>query len=89
MQTLADFKRLQVGTVLSLYKAVDFDGTDWSNHKGMNLPRKIAHKQTNAIRFEDGSWLEYPKASQCEVNGDTIAIYPGQKMELHYKIVKK
>lgn len=93
MKTLADFKRLPVGTILSLSKAIDWDGREWTDHKGLKTPRKIAHKQTNAIKFEDGSWLEYPPASICEVNGNTLSILFERdpeyksKMQLHYTIV--
>lgn len=27
--------------------------------------RKVKIKQTNSIQFENGSWLEWPKASEC------------------------
>lgn len=34
-------------------------------HKALGVERKVIRKQTNSIQLEDGSWLEYPKASQC------------------------
>jgi len=69
MRKLSDFKKLWIGTTLML---IDSDSR---NHKLLNIPRKIIIKQTNSIKFEGGSWLEYPKASECEfLNSDTIKI---------------
>ena len=32
-------------------------------HKFLNINRNVEHMQSNAIRFEEGSWLYWPKAS--------------------------
>lgn len=63
--SLADFKRLPVGT-----KILTVQGAG----KAVGTVRKIEHKQTNAIRFEGGSWLEYPKASEFRVEGSSIFV---------------
>ena len=78
MNTLADFKRLDVGTVLELVQA---DGMP--EHKYLNVPRKIEHKQSNAIRFEGGSWLYYPKANEFSFENDLIII--SYRMNTHKK----
>lgn len=65
IKTVADFKRLPVGTRLTL------QSRNWSV---IQLTRSIEIKQTNAIKFDDGSWLEYPKASDFRVAGDDIII---------------
>ena len=68
MKTLADFKRLGKGSELTLIKAVGMP-----NHPWLNKPRTIEIKQTNAIRFEGGSWLYYPTAKEFRVeNGIAI-----------------
>lgn len=88
VKSLADFKRLPVGTILTLTQAYDFGGKDWTDHKNLNQPRKIEHVQTNAIRFEGGSWLEHPKASQFvpNQNGKSFTIEYDNGMQLTYKI---
>ena len=81
---LADFKNLPVGTkLLTVRGARRFVGT----------VREIAHKQTNAIKFVGGSWLEYPRASEFKVVNDAIVIECKTKDGeiwniLEYKIVK-
>ena len=83
MKTLADFKRLGVGTqILTVKGAPRFVG----------VVRKIAHKQTNAIKFEGGSWLEYPRADETIVDGDVITISSKDKKGyvwnvLQYKVL--
>ena len=32
-------------------------------HKFLNVIRKVEHTQSNSLRFEGGSWLDWPKAS--------------------------
>lgn len=52
IKTFAELKReLYEGRRLKLVWTAD------SNHKKLGLIRAIAKKQTNAIKFEDGSWL--------------------------------
>ena len=48
-------KFLTVGRVITL--------TNRPQHKANGQPRKIDIAQSNAIRFEGGSWLYYTKAS--------------------------
>jgi len=47
---------LQIGMSLTL---ID---TSMKDHKYLNQTRKIAIKQTNAIKFVGGSWLYFGKA---------------------------
>ena len=35
--------------------------------KLIGLKRKIEHVQSNSIKFENGSWLDWPKASQLTI----------------------
>lgn len=58
MQTLADFKRLPVGTKLLTVQGLD---------RYVGTVREITHKQSNAIKLQGGSWLEYPKASEVTI----------------------
>ena len=44
-------KGLNIGDTLTI---VD---TSLVGHKYLNVPRKIIKKQTNAVKFEGGSWL--------------------------------
>jgi hypothetical protein len=68
MKTFSDVKkRFKVGTELKLIRH------DWLKP---NLPlqigavRKIVKVQSNAIQFEGGSWLNYPKASDVVTDGE-------------------
>ena len=81
IKTLADFKRLPKGTKLKLHS------TNMENHKNLGKTRKIEHKQTNAIRFEGGSWLEYPKASDFEIDKNLIIIKMYGGDWLAYKVI--
>ena len=64
METFSDVKRnLTKGTEL---KCVRNDHSD----KHLNITRKIDVVKTNAIRFEGGSWLHFPKAKYVEILGD-------------------
>jgi len=59
MKTFADIKRkFKDNVVLTCYQH-DFK----NDFKFLNVPRKIAKLQTNAIMFEGGSWLYFGKAS--------------------------
>ncbi len=52
IKTFAELKReLHEGRKLKLVWTAD------SNHKKLGLTRAVKTKQTNAIMFEDGSWL--------------------------------
>lgn len=65
IKTLADFKRLPVGTMIYTRKGIPkYDGSI----------RKIVHKQSNAIKFEGGSWLYYPTSKEFRVDGNVIII---------------
>ncbi len=86
MKTLADFKRLQEGTSLTLVNAVGMP-----NHPWLNKPRIIEKKQTNGIKFEGGSWLYYPSAKEFRIENNIAIIQEtdrdGKKYDLlFYKI---
>tara|TARA_R100001086_G_scaffold127845_1_gene66172 strand:- start:2205 stop:2477 length:273 start_codon:yes stop_codon:yes gene_type:complete len=71
MKTFSDVKRkLTKGTEL---KCVRNDHTD----KYLNVTRKIDVVQTNAICFEGGSWLYFPKAKYVEILGDNAFSFVG------------
>ena len=48
------------------------------HHKFLNTTRKVEKLQTNAIKFEGGSWLYFPKAEAVKIdkylNNDTDII---------------
>ena len=87
IKTLADFKRLPEGTKLVLRSTnIDFMGKP---HKYLGVERTIEHKQTNAIRFSGGSWLEYPKASQFSIDGPYVVISDVTGGWLAYEVLSK
>lgn len=64
VHTLAELKRAfseyhATGGTLTLIRAEGMP-----NHRYLNVPRKIEKVQTNAIKFEGGSWLEFDKAPE-------------------------
>jgi len=81
IKTLADFKRLPEGTEIKLHS------TSMQNHKYSGVIRKIEKKQTNGIKFEGGSWLEYPKASEFSIDGDFIRIAPHGCDWIAYEVI--
>lgn len=83
MKTLADVKRRAVhGALLKLEDAA------MRSHKYLGETRKIEKVQRNAVCFEGGSWLEWPKASDVQVRGDEFIIYQDGVMVLHYTFVE-
>lgn len=73
IKTFAELKReLYEGRELKLIWAAD------SNHKKLGLTRAIKKQQTNAVMFEDGSWLglgntgETAKNFTYQDNGFTV-----------------
>ena len=68
--TLASLKRtIQVGDVLTMTHH------DWfPTGKLIGLPRKVVHKQDNAIQFEGGSCLRWPEAKLYVPTSDGFAI---------------
>lgn len=88
MKTLADFKRrLKVGVRVDAIQHTCFagrteDGTviykDWE--LGV---REVSIVQSNSFAFKTvrttgevvDSWCEFPKASECKIEGDTITIF--------------
>lgn len=76
IENMAQFKKyLLAGNPVTL---IDYQWNGKSEpHKYLNIPRKPIKVQTNAVKFEGGSWLQYPKASQCQFTNDTISINDG------------
>lgn len=70
MKTFADIKRaLNEGVVLTMVRH------DWfPNGALIGKPRKIIKKQSNAIQFEGGSWLNFPPASDICVNENGFSV---------------
>lgn len=59
IKTLAELKRaLVAGFKLQLV------GCDRMDHKYMGTIRAVEKQQTNAVKFEGGSWLEFGKAGE-------------------------
>lgn len=79
MKTLSELKKLQVGQVLKLIDSFH------KPHKFLNQERKIAKMQTNALMFENKSWLYFPKAPQFKgtekgfIIRDEVPIYDDQQ----------
>lgn len=67
MKTFADLKRkLVVGVTVTMTHHW------WEQGRSplVGIPRKITIKQTNALQFEGGSWLFWPKATQINIIND-------------------
>ena len=68
MKNFADVKkRLEVGAKLKLIRH------DWVKPGGkleVGAVREIVRRQSNAIQFEGGSWLYFPKATDVVVDSD-------------------
>lgn len=69
MKTLSELKRCKVGDELKLVYSF------FMPHKFLNIPRKIEKMQTNALMFEGGSWLYFPKASDFEGTEKGFLLY--------------
>ena len=72
MKTFSDIKKQLVeGATLKLVRH------DWltpSSKIQIGLERKIIKRQSNAIQFEGGSWLYFPKASDVAINDNGFSI---------------
>jgi hypothetical protein len=70
MKTFADIKRaLTEGAILTMTRH------DWfPDGPLINKPRKIIKRQSNAIQFEGGSWLNFPPASDICVNDNGFSV---------------
>jgi ribosomal protein L14 len=88
MKTFADIKRqLNEGAKLKLIRH------DWLKP---NMPlkigavRKIIKRQSNAIQFEGGSWLTFPKASDVLINekGFSIVLSVENAQFMEYEILE-
>lgn len=73
---LAQLKKfLSVGRVLTLH----MDG-----HKMDGVPRKIEISQSNAVKFEGGSWLYYSKAGDYSFTPEGFKVNETGWPELTY-----
>jgi len=93
INTLAELKRLKVGTKITL---IDCKGMD--NHKALNVIREIETMQTNALKFkweEQGtrgkiirsSWLYFPTSKDFESWEDGFIIKDG--MDSKFPVILK
>lgn len=76
IENIAQFKRhLLEGKSMTL---IDYKWNGKSEpHKYLNIERKPVKVQTNAVKFEGGSWLQYPKATQTIFKDNTMTIDDG------------
>jgi hypothetical protein len=84
MKTFADIKRkFKENIIVTLYQHDSLTNI----HKYLNVPRKIAKLQTNAIMFEGGSWLHFGKASDWVIIDDnTFKVRCFEDKFMYYKI---
>jgi hypothetical protein len=87
IKTLADFKRaLKVGQVINctLHKLLGYDEDKNPIIKDyVYPPRKVSIVQSNSVAFKTinasgeptDSWLQYPKATECEIIDNTCIVY--------------
>lgn len=73
-KTLAEFKRIiEVGDLLETYHF----GNSFMPAKSLGI-RPVSVKQTNALAFKtergSDSWIQYPKAGNCEVKDNTLFV---------------
>ena len=65
-------KALNVGVALK----IEYANADAFARKNLNgLTRKIIKKQSNAIQFENGSWLYFEKASRYSFFDGGFSVY--------------
>ena len=68
MKSFSDVKkRMTEGAELELIR---HDWLSSSSKITVGMVRKIIKRQSNAVQFEGGSWLYFPKASDVVTNGD-------------------
>lgn len=80
MKNLADFKRLPLGTTLTMLE------NSWGAGKLTGVPRKITKVQTNGF-FIEGSFLNFPKSAGFQVNGDVVTLdFAPYGPQISYKI---
>lgn len=82
-KNLTQFKKLPIGTIMTLVEVKEKDIIT-NKHPKLNVPRKIAKMQTNAIMFEDKSWLYFPSAKNVTFNNDLVTF--NDFVTLRYKI---
>lgn len=73
MKALADLKRVKVGDVFTMTYRI-FSDSSSRPHKWLNVPRRIEKVQSNALMFEGGSWLYFPKAKAFRAEPDGFSI---------------
>ena len=68
MKSFSDVKKRMIkGAQLELIR---HDWLSSSSKISVGMVRKIIKRQSNAVQFEGGSWLYFPKASDVVTNGD-------------------
>jgi len=90
MKTVADFKRYLAltGNTPGEQASLRMVSLEWRNretgefeHRPVKNPnfRGIAKLQTNSLKFEGGSWLDIPKASETQFDNENNLITITQK----------
>ena len=90
IKTVADFKRYLAltGPTVSERPALRMVSLEWRDfntgemvHQPVRNPnfRGIEKLQSNSLKFEGGSWLDIPKASEVEFDNDNQLITITQK----------
>ena len=64
MKTVAEFKRTCHNYTCELLDSMM--GPVHPGHRAYGMKRCIVKKQSKEIKFSNGSWMEFPKASQAE-----------------------
>lgn len=77
MRNLAETKRtLTVGRTVTMVRH------DWfPNGKLIDVPRRVKHVQGNAVQFEGGSWLHWPKAAEFRATDEGFELQLGDAKE--------
>jgi hypothetical protein len=85
IKSLAELKRkVKVGTKIKLVEATTAFGLP---HKYLGSVRAVDKVQSNAIRFEGGSYLYWPKASNMTFEENGFSIEEGN-VNLTYEFVE-
>jgi len=81
INTMAELKRLNIGTKIKLVECLGIQ-----NHKSLNIIREIEIMQTNAIKFNGGSWLYFPKSNDFESWESGFIIWDGRESQYPVKL---
>jgi hypothetical protein len=62
--SMAEFKRIVTGYTCELVHS--YSGPLTENHKLFGVNRKVIKQQTNALQYEGGSWMDFPKVKDTK-----------------------